>query len=130
MQSIYEEVFSLEKSQVEKMKQDVIDKYHIASDIFPDAAEEDRQFLQTFSFICLLSFDVYVKKMMIEHRRPFEKGTGKKTQRLMHVKSPAKPDALPEILLFLICFPDLPAPSVGIPCHIRRYHNSGIGSRG
>ena len=49
------------------MKQDVIDKYHIASDIFPDAAEEDRQFLQTFSFICLLSFDVYVKKMMIEH---------------------------------------------------------------
>ena len=67
MQSIYEEVFSLEKSQVEKMKQDVIDKYHIASDIFPDAAEEDRQFLQTFSFICLLSFDVYVKKMMIEH---------------------------------------------------------------
>lgn len=42
MQSIYEEVFSLEKSQVEKMKQDVIDKYHIASDIFPDAAEEDR----------------------------------------------------------------------------------------
>ena len=66
MQSIYEEVFSLEKSQVEKMKQDVIDKYHIASDIFPDAAEEDRQFLQTFSFICLLSFDVYVKKQVIE----------------------------------------------------------------
>ena len=50
-----------------KMKQEVIDKYHIASDIFPDAAEEDRQFLQTFSFICLLSFDVYMKKMMIEH---------------------------------------------------------------
>ena len=66
MQSIYEEVFSLEKSQVEKMKQDVIDKYHIASEIFPDAEEEDRQFLQTFSFICLLSFDVYVKKQVIE----------------------------------------------------------------
>ena len=66
MQSIYEEVFSLEKSQVEKMKQDVIDKYHIASEIFPDAEEEDLQFLQTFSFICLLSFDVYVKKQVIE----------------------------------------------------------------
>ena len=57
MQSIYEEVFSLERQEVEKMKQDVIDKYHIASEIFPDAEEEDRQFLQTFSFICLLSFD-------------------------------------------------------------------------
>ena len=44
----------------------MIEKYHIASDIFPDAAEEDRQFLQTFSFICLLSFDVYVKKQVIE----------------------------------------------------------------
>ena len=66
MQSIYEEVFSLERQEVEKMKQDVIDKYHIASEIFPDAEEEDRQFLQTFSFICLLSFDVYVKKQVID----------------------------------------------------------------
>ena len=27
---------------------------------------EDQEFLQTFSFICMLSFDVYVKKMLIE----------------------------------------------------------------
>ena len=47
-----------QEAMMEKMKQDVIDKYHIASEIFPDAEEEDRQFLQTFSFICLLSFDV------------------------------------------------------------------------
>lgn len=66
MQSIYEEVFSLERSQVEKMKEDVIEKYRLSSDLFPDAAEEDRHFLQIFSFICLLSFDVYVKKQVIE----------------------------------------------------------------
>lgn len=66
MESIYEEVFSLEKSQVEKMKQDVIEKYRIASDTFPEAAAEDQQFLQIFSFICLLSFDIYVKKQVIE----------------------------------------------------------------
>lgn len=66
MQSIYEEVFSLEKNQVEKMKADVIEKYKTASEIFPNASEEDRQFLQVFSFICLLSFDVYVKKQVIE----------------------------------------------------------------
>ena len=29
--------------------------------------EEDREFLKLFSFICLLSFDVYMKKMLIEH---------------------------------------------------------------
>lgn len=66
MESIYEEVFSLEKSQVEKMKQDVVEKYKIASDTFPEASAEDQQFLQIFSFICLLSFDIYVKKQVIE----------------------------------------------------------------
>ena len=66
MQSIYEEVFSLEKSQVEKMKQDVTEKYETASRIFPEAEAEDQEFLRIFSFICLLSFDVYVKKQVIE----------------------------------------------------------------
>ncbi len=66
MQAIYEEVFGLEKGQVEKMKADVIEKYQTASEIFPDADEEDRPFLELFSFICLLSFDVYVKKQVIE----------------------------------------------------------------
>lgn len=66
MQSIYEEVFSLEKSQVEKMKQDVIESYKIAASTFPDASEEEQQFLHIFAFICLMSFDVYVKKQVIE----------------------------------------------------------------
>ena len=33
---------------------------------FADAPEEDREFLQIFSFICMLSFDVYLKKQLIE----------------------------------------------------------------
>ena len=66
MQAIYEEVFSLEKSQVEKMKADVIESYRIASGTFADAPEEEQQFLHIFSFICLLSFDVYVEKQVIE----------------------------------------------------------------
>ena len=66
MQDIYEEVFSLEKNEVEYLKEEVIRKYKLASDLFPEAGEEDRQFLQIFSFICLLSFDVYVKKQVIE----------------------------------------------------------------
>lgn len=28
--------------------------------------ENDQEFLQNFSFICLLSYDVYIKKMIIE----------------------------------------------------------------
>ena len=66
LETIYNEVFSLERDEVEVMKQDVVRKYHKAQETFSDAATEDQEFLQTFSFICMLSFDVYVKKMLIE----------------------------------------------------------------
>lgn len=66
LETIYNEVFSLEREEVEVMKQDVVRKYHKAHETFSDAAAEDQEFLQTFSFICMLSFDVYVKKMLIE----------------------------------------------------------------
>lgn len=63
---IYNEVFSLEKSQIEAMKEDLIAKYQIAGETFGNASEKDRDFLKLFSFICMLSFDVYVKKQVIE----------------------------------------------------------------
>ena len=66
LETIYNEVFSLEREEVEVMNQDVVRKYHKAQETFSDAAAEDQEFLQTFSFICMLSFDVYVKKMLIE----------------------------------------------------------------
>ena len=66
LETIYNEVFSLEREEVEVIKQDVVRKYHKAQETFSDAAAEDQEFLQTFSFICMLSFDVYVKKMLIE----------------------------------------------------------------
>ena len=64
--SIYNEVFSMEKDQVELLKEDLVKRYHTAEATFESAPEEDRRFLKLFSFICLLSFDVYTKKMLIE----------------------------------------------------------------
>lgn len=63
---IYNEVFQLEESQVEHLKEDVIRNYKISQGTFSNAAEEDQEFLKLFSFICMLSFDVYVRKMLIE----------------------------------------------------------------
>lgn len=63
---IYEEVFSLEREQKDVLKADVEEKFQIAQKTFEDAPEEDREFLKIFSFICMLSFDVYVKKLLIE----------------------------------------------------------------
>lgn len=67
MQDIYEEVFSLEAAESEKLLKDLGKKYKIASGTFEDFPAEDQEFLRTFSFICMLSFDVYLKKMIIEN---------------------------------------------------------------
>lgn len=66
LEDIYSEVFSLEKDQIDSMQQDILDKYNISQKTFEDVDEKDREFLTLFSFICMLSFDVYVKKQLIE----------------------------------------------------------------
>lgn len=64
---IYNEVFSMEKGQIENLQKDLLKSYNAAQASFQDADEEDKDFLKNFTFICLLSFDVYMKKMVIEH---------------------------------------------------------------
>ena len=63
---IYNEVFSLEKDEVTVLAKDITKKFQQSSEHFLDAPEEDREMLQNFSIICMLSFDVFVKKMLIE----------------------------------------------------------------
>ena len=66
IEEIYNEVFSMQREEVELLKQDVVEKYKKAQETFADAPEKNQEFLKQFSFICLLTFDVYVKKLMIE----------------------------------------------------------------
>lgn len=66
MEDIYDEVFSLEKEKIEALKEDVKKMYEESAHTFQKVEEEDRAFLQRFSFICMLSYDVYVKKLLIE----------------------------------------------------------------
>lgn len=63
---IYEEIFGLEKNQVDILKKDILDKFETSRNTFMDAPKEEQEFLQLFSFIGLLSFDVYIKKLLIE----------------------------------------------------------------
>ena len=66
MEDVYNEVFHLENEESQKLLKDLGKKYNIANNTFNQFPEEDRKFLHTFSFICLLSYDVYIKKMLIE----------------------------------------------------------------
>lgn len=63
---IYKEICQLEKSRIESLQKDISGSYQSAMEAFADIPEEDREYLQLFAFICNLSFDVYVKKQIIE----------------------------------------------------------------
>lgn len=68
MEQLYEEVFGMEKGQIDCLKKDMEEKLQVADQTFQDMGlpAEEAESMQIFSFICLLSFDVYVKKLIIE----------------------------------------------------------------
>ena len=65
-EDIYSEIFNMEKEESTKVLKEFSKKYNIAKNTFRDFPEEDQEMLQTFSYICLLSFDIYMKKQLIE----------------------------------------------------------------
>lgn len=66
LEDIYEEVFSMEETEIEALKTDVRKKYEQAEKTFEGVEDAEVEFLRQFSFICMLSYDVYVKKLLIE----------------------------------------------------------------
>ena len=66
MTSVYEEICQMEKSRIDDLKKDVTNSYELAMDSFSELPPEEEEYLQLFAFICNLSFDVYVKKQIIE----------------------------------------------------------------
>lgn len=64
LKTLYEQLFSLEKDQLAILRKDLVQKHHIAKASFED--EKDKDFLQCFTLISMLSFDVYMKKQIIE----------------------------------------------------------------
>lgn len=66
LEKIYETVLEQEKAQTDNLKEDILHKFQLSKKAFTDAPEDSREFLQIFSFICMLSFDVYIKRLLIE----------------------------------------------------------------
>ena len=63
---VYDEVCAFEKERTKILQKDIEVMYQNSMETFADVPEEDRETLQLFSFICSLSLDVYVKKLLIE----------------------------------------------------------------
>lgn len=66
MEDIYEEIRKTSIGLTDKVKDDVLETFKVASEIFPEAEGEDEEILTMFSFITLLTLDVYIKKLLIE----------------------------------------------------------------
>ena len=67
LEYIYSEIYNMEKEQIASLSKDVVERTQVAKEAFLDVEnEEDKDFLQLFSLVGLLSFDVYMKKNIIE----------------------------------------------------------------
>lgn len=72
IKDIYDEVIHMAYGQRDALKNDVKNKYEETekvfcnAKVFKEATEEDREGLKNFAFICMLGFDVYAKKLLIE----------------------------------------------------------------
>lgn len=106
LEEIYAEIFRLENEQTDALTKDMIRKMTKAKASFPDVQDkEDQDFLTVFAFICMLCFDVYMKKHMIEKmideslmgegfpkHKPEEKEDGAKSKSEAVKKQEVKPD--------------------------------------
>ena len=88
LESVYREAFGMERQQIETLKEDVRKKFKAAEESFQGAPEDSRDFLRKFYFICALSFDVYVKKLMIE--KMVDELAGEQAQNAADDKADAK----------------------------------------
>ncbi|MCR5527336.1 MAG: DUF1836 domain-containing protein [Lachnospiraceae bacterium] len=66
LSTIYDEVFQTAMKQTEDLKKFVEEKTDIALKSCKSLESSDEEFLHYFTFICTLSFDAYVKRLMIE----------------------------------------------------------------
>lgn len=66
MKDIYRGIVRTETGLIRPFMDDIRKKIAIAEDVFPEAEGEDREYIQVFTMICMLIFDVYLKKQMVE----------------------------------------------------------------
>lgn len=66
LETVYRETLALVEEQAEFLKRDIVQKLDKTENIFAGVPETEQELLKEFSLICMLSFDVSTKKMIIE----------------------------------------------------------------
>ena len=67
LDEIYEEIYEIEKDQAGSVSRDIVNKAKAANQTFSDIEDEkQREYLRKYAYACLLSYDIYMKRQMLE----------------------------------------------------------------
>jgi len=67
MDEIYAEIYEIEKEQAGSVSRDIIHKAKVAEETFSDIKDDtQREYLRKYAYACLLSYDIYMKRQMLE----------------------------------------------------------------
>lgn len=68
LEEIYEELYQIEKKQSYSVAKDIAKKASVSETTFSDVkGEREREYLKNFSYACMLCYDIYMKRQMLEH---------------------------------------------------------------
>ena len=99
LEHIYKEIYQGERERLPLITKDIISMFKKAEGSFENVSnEEEKEYLQIFSFICYLCFDMYMKKEMVENiidelnsKRASDKTADSKAARTDKSVKPNKP---------------------------------------
>lgn len=67
LDEIYAEIYEIEKNQAGSVSRDIINKAKVAEETFADIKDDkQREYLRKYAYACLLSYDIYMKRQMLE----------------------------------------------------------------
>ena len=62
----YDSILDIGGERIELLKKDIQDKFEASNACFSEYEGEEGDYMRLFLLICLLSYDVFIKKMLIE----------------------------------------------------------------
>ncbi|MBE5879891.1 MAG: DUF1836 domain-containing protein [Lachnospiraceae bacterium] len=66
LDEIYDAIFDMGAERMQTLENNLRDSFSWISNSFEEVPQEEAEYLRLFTYICFLSYDIFVKKMLIE----------------------------------------------------------------
>lgn len=66
LEEIYDAIFDMGAERMQTLENNLRDSFSWISNSFEEVPQEEAEYLRLFTYICFLSYDIFVKKMLIE----------------------------------------------------------------